>query len=98
MAIFDPTISFGNILTLIVTGGSVAVIVGMIRGKVDSIGERMEAVEKNMERLVTVLIDQGRQEEKILAIDGRILAQGQRLDDLSRQLNRFFEPKRPDTL
>jgi len=35
----------------------------------------MEAVEKNMERLVTVLIDQGRQEEKILAIDGRILAQ-----------------------
>lgn len=89
----DPTINVGNIITLVVTLGSIAVIVGMLRGKVDALGERMLALEKNMTTLVQVLVDQGRQEEKMLAMDGRMLAQGARIDDLTRQVNRFYNPK-----
>jgi len=43
----------------------------------------MEAVEKRHGAVGYGSDDQGRRRE-ILAIDGRILAQGQRLDDLSR--------------
>lgn len=92
---FDWSVNLGNLLTLGALVCSVAIVVGMLRNQVVELTRRMLAMEESMKQLVQVLIDQGRQEERMTAIDGRMLAQGARLDDLNRQIGRLFEPKSP---
>jgi hypothetical protein len=92
----DWSVNLGNLITVATVVGSILLGLGMLKARVRELGERMLAVEKNMERLVEVLVEQGRHEERMNSIDGRMLAQGARIDDLSRQLNRFFAPKIED--
>lgn len=84
------SISFGNFLTLIaMIAGGVAVTY-TIRGRVDGLSGRMLAVEEKMEKLVQVLVAQGRHEERMVAMQQQINAQGSRLDELISRFNHFI--------
>lgn len=87
---FDWTINLGNLLSIGVMIASVTLVLGMLRSKVMDLGDRMRAMEENMKQLVQVLVQQGRHEERMSAIDGRMLAQGQRIDDLTRKIDRVL--------
>lgn len=70
-------------------------IVSSIRGDTKALAKDIEDMKTTMKQLVEVLIVQGRQEERQNSADGRLTAQGQRIDDLTRKIDRFFEPKTP---
>lgn len=90
---FDTSISLGNLLTIVTFLGGSFFFAGVVRSRVDALAIRLLTLEKSMEKIVEVLVIQGRQEERMNSIDGRLLAQGQRIDDLSRQVNRLFNPR-----
>jgi len=53
---------------------------GGISYAVNSLGKRMAGVEAEMKQMVAVLVTQGRHEERMNAMDERVLSQGKRLD------------------
>ena len=57
---------------------------GGITYAVNSLGKRMAGVEAEMKQMVAVLITQGRHEERMNAMDERILSQGKRLDSFMK--------------
>jgi hypothetical protein len=74
----DAYINTGlNILSMILVGS--ALIISM-RAKVSELATDMSDVRKELEKLVSLQIQQGRHEERMTSMDQRILAQGQRLD------------------
>lgn len=85
---FDWTISIGSLLS----AGSVAVgaivVVVLLREQVSTIGERLGQLEHQLSRLTDILIQQGRQDERMTAMDARIVNQGARLDDLTVRFNK----------
>lgn len=93
---FDWSINFGNALTVLsfLIGGIVFVVT--VRGRVDTLSARMLAVEGEVQKLVTVLIQQGRHDERMSALDNRVAAQGERLDKTIERLNRFIDEKRAE--
>ena len=90
---FDWSINFGNALTVLsfLVGGIYFVV--KVRGKVDVLSLRMLAVEAEVQKLVTVLIQQGRHDERMGALDNRVAAQGERLDKTIERLNRCIDEK-----
>jgi hypothetical protein len=88
MPTFDWSINFGHFLTIIVLGGGGIGFVWTIRGRVDALSERMLSLEYETKKLVDVLIAQGRQDERLTAMDQRMVAQGRRLDELAARFNR----------
>ena len=84
---FDWSVSVGNLLTilsfLIVATGTVYTL----RGRVDAISNRLLSFEGEIRRLTDILVIQGRHEERMAAMDGRLSNQGSRLDDLTRRFN-----------
>lgn len=54
---------------------------------VRNLDRRMVALENAMKQIVTIMVTQGRHEERMNAMDQRILAQGQRLDEHIRNQN-----------
>ena len=91
---FDWTISVGNTLTIIsFIGFSIAFVV-TFRNKVNSLSEKMVSVDKKLEELVKILVQQGRHEERMNAMDQRVAAQGQRLDETISRLNHFVDAPR----
>ena len=92
---FDWTISVGNALTIISFIGGGIVFVVTVRNKVNSLAEKMVSVDTKLEQLVEILVQQGRHEERMNAMDQRIAAQGQRLDETIGRLNRVIDEKRP---
>jgi hypothetical protein len=89
---FDWSISLGTILTMATIITSVAAVVAMLRVRVDQLGQRMMAVEDSMKQLVQVLIEQGRQDERMNVLQTIMSAQGQRLDDLARKVDALYMP------
>ena len=85
--IIDWSISIGNFLTIaaFIVGGITFVL--SVRSNVEGLTSRMLAVEVKLEQLVSILVNQGRHEERMNAMDLRIQSQGQRLDDLARRFN-----------
>lgn len=79
-------VSLGNLLTMLVMIIGGVGFVYTIRGRVDMLSKRMLAVEENMKQLVQVLIEQGRHEERMIAMQTQINQQGKRLDDTSERL------------
>jgi hypothetical protein len=88
MPAFDWSINFGHLLTIIVLGSGGIGFVWTIRGRVDALSERMLSLEYETKKLVDVLIAQGRQDERLTAMDQRMVAQGRRLDELAARFNR----------
>lgn len=91
---FDWQVSFGNVLTIaaFILGGSA--FVWTMKSQIDLLGNRTEAMEDELKKLVQILINQGRQEERMNAIDHRMLAQGERLDSAIDRLNRISDRDR----
>lgn len=84
---FDWTVNIGHILTIISFLVMGMGIVFTMRGRIDVLTERLEILEDGIKSLITILIQQGKQEERMTAMDQRMVNQGARLDDLTRRYN-----------
>lgn len=85
------TNNVGNIVSII---GMFAVGIGFLysmKDKIDNMSTRLLVLEGELKKLIDVLIAQGRQEERIAALDQRMVAQGIRLDDLSKRFNNLTD-------
>lgn len=84
---FDLTVNLGNLLTIgaFLAGG--LGFVYTVRGRVDALSSRLFVLESEIRRMVDVLVQQGRHEERMNAMDARVANQGMRLDDLTRRFN-----------
>ena len=80
-------LSVENLITLLVLGAGGLGFVYTIRGRLDALSERLLVFEKEIRRLVDVLVVQNRQEERMNSMENRISAQGLRLDDLTKRFN-----------
>lgn len=78
----------GNVITVVVLVAGFIVSWTTTRVTVNNIGKRLIQVEGELKRLVDVLIEQGRHDERMNAMDARIAAHGQRLDELTARYNR----------
>lgn len=81
----------GNIISII---GMFVVGIGFLysmKDKIDNMSTRLLVLEGELKKLIDVLIAQGRQEERISALDQRMVAQGIRLDDLSKRFNNLTD-------
>jgi hypothetical protein len=81
--------NLGNLLTIItfIIGG--LGFVYTIRADVKVTSVRLSAVEKELSELRRVVVDIARQEERLNAIDQRMIMQGQRLDDTNRKVDKL---------
>ncbi len=61
-----------------------------VKDDIQSVKGDVSNLEDEMKKLVEVLIQQGRHEERMNAIDNRMSAQGQRVDDLTRKIDRVL--------
>lgn len=83
--------NIGNIVSVI---GMFAVGIGFLysmKDKIDNMSTRLLVLEGELKKLIDVLIAQGRQEERISALDQRMVAQGIRLDDLAKRFNNLTD-------
>ena len=88
---FDTTINLGNILTIIsFLGGGIAFVVA-IKSRVDAQSERLRGVEDEVKQLSQIMIMQGRHDERLTAMDMRVVSQGRRLDDTIHRMNRYLD-------
>lgn len=76
-------VNLGNILTIItfLTGG--VYFVSTIKASVEAQGGRLVSVESEIHELRKVVVAMARQEERMNAMDQRMLAQGMRIDKLN---------------
>lgn len=65
--------------------------VGATKTRLSELTKRAEGVEEELGKLVEVLVSQGRQEEKIAALDLRLMGQGRRLDETIERLNKLLD-------
>lgn len=80
-----PFVNAGvNILGMILVGLG---FLYTLKGRVNALVADMAETKAELKALVALQIVQGRQEERILAMDQRVLAQGKRLDEFMRTQN-----------
>lgn len=85
--LFDWTINLGHVLTIlsfIMVGTG---IVYTMRGRIESMASRLGTLELDIKSLITILIQQGKHEERMTAMDARVANQGGRLDELTKRFN-----------
>ncbi len=84
--------TLGNAVTIVsfIVGG--IMFVNTIRKDVSYQGERLTNIEDEMKKMREVIIAIARQEERMSAMDQRMLSQGARIDDVIRRLDRSREP------
>lgn len=58
-----------------------------MHSKITSMSDRLVVLEQDLKKLIEVLIEQGRQEERLNAIAQSLVAQGIRLDTLTNRFN-----------
>lgn len=90
---FDWTVNLGNLLTI-----ASMFVVGLgylytMKDKIESMSARLLVLEGELKKLIDVLIQQGKHEERMLAMDARMVNQGQRLDDLIKRFNEQLDSK-----
>lgn len=88
---FDYGINLGNVLTILafIVGG--LGFVYTMRSKIDSLGGRAAAMEAELKKLGDILVNQGRQDERMNNLDYRLAAQAQRAQELETRFNRDRE-------
>lgn len=85
--LFDWSINLGHILTIlsfVIVGSGVLY---SMRERMESMANRLHTLEEDIKTLITILIQQGKQEERMTAMDARVANQGARLDDITRRFN-----------
>lgn len=84
---FDWTINLGHILTVLsfIMVGTGFVLT--LKEQMNNLTTRLSVLEEDVKSLIGILIQQGKQEERMLAIDARLSNQGLRLDDLTKRFN-----------
>ncbi len=96
--VFDFSVNLGNLLTILsfIVGGIAFIMV--MRGKIDLISKETAdlktgtaLMQQELKKLTDVLIVQGRQDERITAMDQRMVNQGKRIDDTVRRINTFLD-------
>lgn len=92
---FDWTISVGNLTTIITFLVVASGTVYALRSRVDAISTRLLSFEQELKRLTDILIVQGRQDERMTAMDQRVVNQGLRLDDTIRRINKITDEAAP---
>jgi len=85
--VVDWSINVGHFLTMFVIVAGGAGFVYALRGRLDVVSSRLLNVEEDLKQLVQVLVKQGRQDERIDAMDQRSVSQGKRIDDLTTRVN-----------
>lgn len=95
---FDFAINLGNILTILAFIGGGIYFVLVMRNKIDVISketlnlkDETKMMSQELKKLTEVLIVQGRQDERITAMDQRMVNQGKRIDDIGKRLNTFID-------
>lgn len=96
ITVFDWQISFGNVLTIasFVLGG--LAFVWTMKSQIDSLGSRTRTMEGELKKLVEILVNQGRQDERMNSLDQRMLVQGQRLDHAIERFDRISDFRKGD--
>lgn len=89
---FDWTVKFGDVLAIFTFVGSGWGIIATVRSRVDGLHARMKSVEDQMRALVEIMVNQGRQDERMNSIDARMVIHAQRMTEIDRQVDRLFEP------
>ncbi len=96
--VFDFSVNLGNLLTILsfIVGGIAFIMV--MRGKIDLISKETAdlktgtaLMQQELKKLTDVLIVQGRQDERITAMDQRMVNQGKRIDDTVRRINTYLD-------
>lgn len=85
--LFDWTVNLGHIITMvsfIIVGSG---IVYTMRGRIEGMSSRLGVLEVDIKSLITILIQQGKHEERMTSMDARVANQGARLDELNRRFN-----------
>ena len=85
---FGETMTLGNWITIIVLGIGGLGFVYTMRGQLTALSERMLGMETELKKLLDVLIQQGRHDERMNAMDSRIQSQGEWLDMLANRFNK----------
>ena len=95
---FDLTVNLGNLLTIFSFIGGGIYFVILVRNKVDIVSRdtadlkaETEMMRQELKKLTEVLIVQGRQDERITAMDQRMVNQGKRIDDTVRRMNTYLD-------
>lgn len=83
--------NIGNLLTILSFLGGGMLFIASTRQQLFSLSERSAAMEIELKKLVEVLINQGRQDERMTAMDQRMLMQGKRLDEFQDRFNRSVD-------
>lgn len=83
--------NFGNLLTILSFLGGGLLFIASTRQQLSSLSERAQAMEVELGKLVDILVSQGRQEERMTAMDQRMLAQGKRIDQHDERMNRIVD-------
>lgn len=85
--LFDPSVTVGNILTILALAGSAAIFLYRLEGKLlilhntqNTFTNQLDKIDKELEKLSQVTIDMARQDERISAQDMRLNMIAQRLD------------------
>ena len=84
-------IRIGDVLTIIAFLGGGVGFVYTIRGRVDALSQQVIGMQLELKKLVDIMVMQGRHEERIDAIDQRLLAQGKRTDELATRVNKWMD-------
>lgn len=85
------SLDLGNLLTIFSILGVGVGFIYTVKGRVDALYERMLRVEEGIKHLVDVLIEQGKQAERLTLIAERLQFQGRRQDEADRRMNRMQE-------
>jgi len=78
----DTSVNLGNLLTIVAIGGGLIATFVTMRTNVKGMHDELVDMKQEVKKLAEVLISVARQEERLTAMDQRLLAQGQRLDEL----------------
>lgn len=83
--------NIGQIVQIVVILFGFGVMFQQLRGDIKNQGSRLEKVETQITQMQSILISEARQDERITAMDQRMLAQGQRIDSTAAILNGRLE-------
>ena len=90
--VLDLSITLGNIVAISAFLLSTGVLVGQLR----ALNDRVMVLEKAILSLTTLMIDQGRQEERLNALEARVSRLAQEQGELEEKVQEFtrWEPRR----
>lgn len=89
--LFETTISLGNLLTILSFFVVGVIFVVTTRKDVEAVKDNIDRMQKEIEKLNTVLGKMADQGGRIDRVEDRQLAQGRRLDDVLSRVNQIID-------